>query len=231
MKTPNKDGKKPEKRRGPFGQPALFRLEQELYSDTSTRIAFNEDSLSVWAWPSRGGIIVLDHALGLDFEFLGLDPVNLAMHRDTDQDSEDVLCQRLLLLGAKWFDSSQRRGFVAGVAEGDERDLMAIQDETRAPPSRMERRWVSVAHMSEGGFWVAEFDIPIPGYHDKHNLVPGGVAQVQLARSMVEKAEILKRIGAKFYASLDEYSAGDGAACLNAWKTKFSGELGPLQKA
>ncbi|KAI5460492.1 hypothetical protein BGZ63DRAFT_424997 [Mariannaea sp. PMI_226] len=228
MKTPPNNISNVEQHRGPIGQPALFRLDKT--SNTRWRIVFKVDGISIWGWPSRGGLIVLERVTALDFDFLCFDPVDLIMHRDTNQDAEDQLCQRLLLLGAKWFDSGQRQKFVAGVADDDDRDIIAIQAKERAPPSKMERRWVSVAHIPEGGFWIVEFDTYMYGIQEKHNLVPGNAAQVQLARNMPEKAEILKRISAKFYASLDEYSEDDGEACLNAWKTKSNGELGPLLK-
>lgn len=217
MRTP-KDNADKTIRRGPFPQPALSRLGHD---PAGRRIVFNDGTITIWGWPSRGGVIALERATALDFEFLGLDAVDLAMSRDADQDTEDALCQRLLLLGAKWLDSSRRRAFVAGVAEDDDRDISALDAGEEEPPNRMERRWVSVAFEpeSKGGFWVADFDTAMRGMQEKHNLVPEGAARVQLARTMSEKVEILKRIGARFYASLDEYSAGDGAACLNAWST------------
>lgn len=77
----------------------------------------------------------------------------------------------------------------------------------------------------QGGFWVAEYDTAMFGMQEKHNLVPPGASNVLLAKTMDEKCEILRGMGAKFYASLDQY---DGAACFNAWKEKTRGEFGPL---
>lgn len=65
------------------------------------RINFLDNEVDVWGWPSRGGVIVLRYVTAVDFDFLGLDPVDPPMLRDRDQDTEDVFCQRLLLLGAK----------------------------------------------------------------------------------------------------------------------------------
>jgi hypothetical protein len=42
---------------------------------------------------------------------------------------------------------------------------------------------------------------------------------------MDDKCAILKNIGAKFFASLEEF---EGAACLKAWAEKTAGEFGPL---
>lgn len=49
------------------------------------RISFIENSVSVLAWPSRGGFIILWYATALDFEFLGFDAINPPMYRDPDQ--------------------------------------------------------------------------------------------------------------------------------------------------
>jgi len=65
--------------------------------------------------------------MAVDFNFLGLDPVDPPMLGGRDQDTEDAFCQRLLLLGAKWFDSNERRGFIAGLAEDDDSDVEAFR--------------------------------------------------------------------------------------------------------
>lgn len=104
--------RKPNCKRGPLGASA-----KPLRYPPTERTVFLEDSISVWGWPSRGGLIVLESVTALDFDFLGLDSLHPPMRRDPNQDTEDMLCQRLLLLGAKWFDSRDRYGFVGNVAE------------------------------------------------------------------------------------------------------------------
>ena len=191
------------------------------------RTVFLLDSISVWGWPSRGGLIVLNHATSLDFDFLGLDPIHPPMRRDPNQEAEDRLCQRLLLLGAKWFDSRDRYGFVANVADDHDPTILALEAGEAQAPTKMERRWVSVGYPGElnGGLWVAEYDTVMYGMQEKYNLLPEGSIQVSLASTMDMKCEILKSIGAKFYTSLEQY---DGAACLRAWEKKTTGEFGPL---
>ncbi len=149
------------------------------------------------------------------------------MHRDPDQQAEDKLCQRLLLLGAKWFDSYDRYSFVAGVAEDHDPSILALEAGEEQAPTTMERGWVSVAHSSglDGGVWVAEFDTVMYGMQEKNNLLPADAGKVLLAKTMDEKSEILKSMGGKFFASLGQY---DGAACLNGWEEKTEGEFGPL---
>jgi hypothetical protein len=191
------------------------------------RFVYLSDSVSLWAWPSRGGLIVLERVTIVDIGFLGIDPVNPRLNRDPDQDAEDQFCQQLLLLGAKWFDSLQRYEFVAGIADDDEQCALALEAGAVEQLSPMERRWFCVGIPSDGGggIWVADFDTTLSYFQDKHNLVPEDATKVLLARTMDERCEILKGIGAKFYKSLDQYK---GAACLRAWEEKNSGEHGPL---
>jgi hypothetical protein len=187
------------------------------------RLVCLEESVSIWAWPSRGGLVVLERATALDVEFLGLDPVRIARYRDEDQSREDELCQRLLQLGAKWFDSRERYGFVCDVAANDERSLAAIDEGEQLAPTVMERRWISVGVPSSGvGLWVAEYETMMRGY-TSHDLPPEDALRVGLARTMDEKCEILEMMGAKFYENVEQYH---GVVCLNAWKDKFSGEIG-----
>lgn len=171
--------------------------------------------------------MVLEHATTLDFEFLGLDLVHPSMRRNPIQNAEDKLCQRLLMLGAKWFDSLERYGFIRSVAKDNEPEIEALENGEAPKPTTMERRWVSVGYPSgpDAGLWVLEYDTVMYGMQEKHNLVPAGAVRVQLAKTMDMKCEILRSMGAKFYPKLKDY---DGAACLNAWEAKTDGECGPL---
>jgi hypothetical protein len=221
MRTPQDPNHKPTPRRGPIGAPV------KRYHPPTSQTVFLENSISVWGWPSRGGLIVLEHATTLDFEFLGLDLIHPSMRRNPNQEDEDKLCQRLLMLGAKWFDSRERYGFVGNVAEDNELEIEALDNGEAEKPTTMERRWVSVGYPSgpAGGLWVLEYDTVMYGMQEKLNLVPIGAVRVQLAKTMDMKCEILKSMGAEFYASLRNY---DGAACLNAWEEKTEGEFGQL---
>jgi len=94
----------------------------------------------------------------------------------------------------------------------------------------MEKRWVSVGWPSgslDGGLWVAEFDTVGYGISEKHNLLPGDAGRVLLAKTMDDKCAILENMGARFFASLEEF---EGTACLKAWAEKSEGEFGPLVK-
>lgn len=48
----------------------------------------------------RGGVVVFNGAEAIDFEFLGLRPLDPSVEHLDNQAAEDALCQRLLLLGA-----------------------------------------------------------------------------------------------------------------------------------
>lgn len=195
---------------------------------SNTRAAISSSTIDLWGWPSRGGLIVLPRVTALELSFLKLDPTDFSSysHRSPDQGVEDDFCHCLLLLGAKWFDSHARYAFVCGVAENLDVDIQAIEDGEQPAPTRMERRWVSVAWLPGGkGFWVAEFETMMRGYGERGNLVPEGAPRVALAADTQQKAAIIKELGGKFFERVDEY---DGAACLNAWAGKETGEVEPL---
>ena len=145
------------------------------------------------------------------------------------------MCRRLLHLGAKWFDSLARYMFVCGVEDDEDIEIQAIEDGEEPAPSKMERRWVSVAWTppaaaaEEGredrGFWVAEFETPMRRWEERGKWAPSEAARVCLAGDMKQKCDILKGLGAKYYDKVEDYH---GAVCLNAWAQKESGEFGPL---
>jgi hypothetical protein len=190
------------------------------------RVVFIEREISVWGWPSRGGLIVFERAGPLDFDHLGLNRLQPAASRASDQNEEDAFCQKLLQLGARWFDGRERYGFFANLCDDGEPEHEAVMSGEEPAPSDVERRWVSVG-LEEGGFWVLEYDRNIFHLREKRNVCPSDASRVMLAETMQERCEILKDMGAKFYRQASEYT---GLACINAWATKESGEHGPLTK-
>jgi hypothetical protein len=71
----------------------------------TTRTTIFTDYITLLGYPSRGGLIVLERADAVDFNFLNLSRLSPPLTRATDPKTEDEFCQRLLLPGAKWFDS------------------------------------------------------------------------------------------------------------------------------
>ncbi|KAL9618506.1 MAG: hypothetical protein Q9160_006762 [Pyrenula sp. 1 TL-2023] len=195
---------------------------------SNRRTAINDIEVYVFAWPSKGGVIILEHTEGIDFEFLGLDPVNPPPTRLQNQAEEDVFCQRLLLLGAKWWDSEIRWRFLKAADERDEATIEALEEETEPAPTMRERRWVSVGWPTGGGLWVAEFDTTLWEIEEEHNIVPEDTARLRLARTMDERCQVLKEhLGGRYYEDISEY---EGYAFLNSWNATEQGEVGPLLK-
>ena len=230
-----------------------------------TRTVFHINHASIHARPSLGGLIVLDPAFAPDFVFLGLDPLNpplknfLAPRADAIDSSiaygevaEDDFARRLLLLGAKWYDSDARLNILSemedraiglsesqGKAEHEVRVDRAWRLSDQPPPTMREKRLIRVGWPSQGnGVWIAEYDTTWGGVDDEENPEPpigpdGEVpewAQLSLCRTMDERCHLLKEVfGAKFYSDLGEYK---GYGFFNAWKSdsiqQGIGETGKL---
>ena len=247
-------------------------------NDPLPRIATYSDTVSVYGWPSRGGVIILEDVTHVDFEFLGLSttdpPLTLLSHTpltalsskdksvdltksdivhgandkgerqpsETVKKVEDTFCQLLLLLGAKWWDSKKRNKFVHGFASDIEPFINDVEDCKVAEPTPRERRWVKVgweqpaaasASVSEpdssinSGFWILDRDSRW-AYMDEDNLVPENAGIIKLARTMQERCTVLKKMGATYYANLEDYESEE--TFLKAWEWKWEGEVRTLQK-
>jgi hypothetical protein len=200
--------------------PNVYRPTQRTVIDTET--------IRVYGWPSHGGVIILSGASRADFDYLGWDILDLPRKRDWDQLAEDEHCQKLLLLGATWYDSEARYKLLAAAAVNHRPTSERFENKEVPAVTTKEGLCVRVGWPSTGGLWVVEWDDPsfeelcddsigIFGgarYSDKGGLVG-------LARDMDERCEIIERIGGKFYACLEDY---DGHACLRAWEEKTTDE-------
>lgn len=155
-------------------------------------------------WSMQANISAMQDLSFLNLpETIGASPQQQQQHtpqilRDTDQFAEDIFCQSLLRLGAKWFDSHARYAFVEDLLfEGDYRAIKAVQSGAQTPPSAMERKRISVA-VDVDGFWVAEYELHLPvgiAVLDSGNLfqdVQASPSRLSLAKTMSEKCEILK---------------------------------------
>lgn len=95
-------------------------------------------------------MIVLDGAEAINFEFLGLNPRDRPVDRLDNQAAQDALCQRLLLLGAKWWDSEARCLAVAQLVVYGERVEGVSSVDAEPQPTRHEKNSRSGAHQRGG---------------------------------------------------------------------------------
>lgn len=192
------------------------------------RTAWTMTSLSLWAWPSKGGLIVLDNATAPDLSFLDfhttdpsrpLDPAKPPMYlttpptRHQDQRAEDMFAHKLLSLGAKYYESEARYRFLQELAADDPRAIQEMEDGIQAFPSYRERRWIKVAWPSrEDKVWI--LDGEGEGYGGAgRKMVPDDVARVLLARDMDERFKVIRDLGGRCFESLAEL---DSEACLGS---------------
>jgi hypothetical protein len=222
-------GRPPEstsRRRGPTCPP------QRSPYDSTRRVVFAGE-VRVYAWPSRGGVIIHDHVNSSDFDFLDLDPLAPPPVRCLDQKEEDAFCQRLLLLGANWYDSEARYQFLLQLRDEEESgsswrpSFCAIEDGRMPPPTRTEKCFSCVGWPTSGGLWVADYTTNLYSAEEGVDFIHEEIARLKLVRTMDEKCQVLRtRFGAKWYESIAQY---EGAACLNAWEWKKTGEVGNLE--
>ena len=110
------------------------------------------------------------------------------MLRHESREEEDGICQKLLLLGAKWWDSYARYSLL----NSGEVDIVELDESDKPLTTMRERHWVSVAWPSTGGLVVSEFDTNMWGVEVETVLVPEDVARLRLCTSMDEKAQMLR---------------------------------------
>ncbi|KAH7371730.1 hypothetical protein BKA66DRAFT_572699 [Pyrenochaeta sp. MPI-SDFR-AT-0127] len=193
--------------------------------DVMKRLELINSAITIYGWPSRGGIIVLEAASPADFDFLHLNRINPPTQRYKTPEEEDIFCQKLLLLGAKWWDTVRR----CVLLTSEETDILALDDSDEPLPTLRERYWVSVAWPSTGGMVVSEWDTNMYGVGIVDELVPTDVSRLLLCTNMDEKAEVLKsRFQGKHWGTVAEYQ---GNAFINCWSSKETGEVEQFQMA
>lgn len=85
-----------------------------------------------------------------------------------------------------------------------------------------------IMEMGAGNFGVLDCDNTMIGILEEENLLPADAGRVQLTGYMEERCLILKRLGAKFHGSLEEYEGR--STYLTAWEWKLEGEVRELVK-
>jgi hypothetical protein len=182
----------------------------------STRTDILDDFVYLYGYPSRGGFIALERTTPVHFEFLSLSRVDPPKSRAATPETEYGFCQRLLLPGAKWFDSEDRYRFMCFLEEESDQAITDLGSGKQKDFNLRERRWIEVAREgdpskdADTGVWVAEWDINLNGVLDWENMKPADAASVTLGRDMRERCQILEGMGATLYKPLAKYPA-DGA--------------------
>ncbi|KAF2267585.1 hypothetical protein CC78DRAFT_456807, partial [Lojkania enalia] len=192
---------------------------------STPRISFSTTGTTVFGYPSQGGLISLSPAHIPDFTFLALDRLNPALTRHSSPATEDAFCDKLLRLGAKWWDSRARYHLLTGALEGEEDCLAALEDGSAPEASVRESTWMCVAWVSGGGFVVAECDDERVGGGEE---VPEDVGRLGLCGNMEERGRVLRdRFQGRFYADVKEY---DGVAWIGGLERRKEGEHGELER-
>lgn len=176
-------------------------------------------------------MIALENPSIPDFDFLDLSRMYPPTTRLSDSRTEDEFCKRLLLLGAKWYDSLSRLIFLRCI-DGDAPDTLcidALEDGSEPLPTQRERTWVSIAWPSTGEVVVAEWNTIMYGYgkDDDRFLPVEELGRLRLCKDMDEKATILKEwFEGK---AIEDIQAYEGNWWLQIWDSKESGEHGKMQ--
>lgn len=214
------------------GSVSGLRRFYDATKDITRRTSFDIPDCYIYGYPSKGGVIVLENATIPDFEFLNLSRIHPPKTRVPDSQSEDEFCQKMLLLGAKWYDSLSRFYFLKRVDRNDPDAacIDAIEEEREPAPTERERTWVSVAWPSiGGGMVVAEWNTVMWGYgKDDDRFLPyEELGRLSLCKDMDEKAVVLKEwFEGKGFQNVGEY-VGNG--WIRSWDGKESGEHGDMQ--
>ena len=228
--------------------PHLFSSGPTCPYDPRIRTLFTDTTARISAWPSPGGVIILSSAEAIDFEWLGLNPLDPPLHRLSNQSEEDEFCKKLLKLGAKWWDSEARWSIVGemeeramgrgGGTKGGRRGRVdgAWRLEEQTEPTMREKRLVIVG-WEEGGCWVSEFDTSWAGVDEEDNLLPDGeeLGRLRMCRTMGERCGVLReRFRGRWYeeGEMGELKGYKGWGFFNSWGDKEregKGEVGMLE--
>jgi hypothetical protein len=102
--------------------------------DTEARLVVINSTNMIFGYLSRSGDTVFESASLTEFNFLDLDRFNPPIRRHETREKEDVFCQKLLLLGAKWCDCMRRSHLLTS----EKTDLQALVDSDEPEPTMRE---------------------------------------------------------------------------------------------
>lgn len=188
------------------------------------RVEIFSDHVSILAWPSQGGFVMIEDATALDFEFLSIDPLDPPTRRDRDQNAEDAFAKRLLLIGGKWWQNEDRYQLFKQVYPKGCGGIAQMGTPDRVKPlSERERRFTAIGWPSTGGLWISEFEVDWNVYMEyvDEDLEPPAscfepdMMLIRMTRTMDEKCALLsQKFHGKFYSDVSEY---EGLGMLNSF--------------
>ena len=79
-----------------------------IFRDPNRRAVFGEFGCHIYAWPSKGGVIIRGNADIVELKQLGFDPLDPPARRVTDQEKEGAFCVELRKVGGRWWKSERR---------------------------------------------------------------------------------------------------------------------------
>jgi len=184
-------------------------------SEHAPRIKISLAGIHIFGYPSDQGdlakVIALEDACAADFDYLGLDRINPAVIRFSDQMKEDSFCLKLLQLGAGRWPTLDRFNMVIDGLEGDECAMESVAYDEATKASAAEKQWTAVAWQVDGGVTVSE----IPRYFPDDDSYDVNLeqdemlkhrARLRLATTMDEKAKIIKdHFGGVLYSDIREW--------------------------
>ena len=150
-------------------------------SKPKERAVFGRSSgATVYGYPSKGGIYILECCDGIELDFLGLDRFTPSS-RSEDTAEEDAHCTNMRKLGANWWSS----------------EWAYLEQHYLDPtgPNPLEAVTI-VGWPKDGGVWVLRST-----YKEG---ISKGVGRVKNAFSMEERCRVIENLGGVFYANPKE---------------------------
>ncbi|EPS30130.1 hypothetical protein PDE_05080 [Penicillium oxalicum 114-2] len=134
--------------------------------------------VSVYGWPSQGGIYTLHGCMGVELDFLGYDRFDLPLDLVEPQPAEDEHCNRMRRLGATWWTSYHEM----------------VEYDIRGPQNTDD--FLQVGWPESGGVWVLQGTI--------EEARRKGAGLVSNAYTMQERCMMIERLGGTFYANPED---------------------------
>ncbi|MCJ1255345.1 hypothetical protein MMC24_003161 [Lignoscripta atroalba] len=144
------------------------------------RTVFGTLGCGLFGWPSTGGVLIKDGVDAVELDFLRLDRFKESV-RSPNAIEEDLFCQELRKIGAKWWRH-----------EADENE---VQFDYWSATSKQKQELV-FGWPREGGVWVLVFA-------DGRKL-PEGFGRIHMAFTMEERCQVIKEYGGTFFANPED---------------------------